>query len=117
MVCMLNVLAVAGLGGFLWATGRLDQPKVQAIADMLKHQLDGMPIDLADKYRTAMESDRAAKIIGEFKTPEEKGFMKGLLDRIQNGSKESGTSSASATAGATGVALTAAGANAPSPPA
>lgn len=250
IVCMLNVLAVAGLAGFLWATGRLDKPKVQAIADMLKHQgtpenyreklydiiappttrpgaatstapaaqpalamgggadpataedridymrqameierlkleseaqglrdqqkllvakkfeveaaltkladekkafeqqiaaasskddgegfkksmalfdelkpkqvkdlFNGMTLDLAAKYLTAMEPDRAAKIIGEFKTPEEKAFVKGLLERIQNGTKESGTNSASAAAGATAVALTAASANAPSLPA
>jgi hypothetical protein len=35
---VLNVLAAAGLGGYLLATGRLDKEKSLAIVDILKHQ-------------------------------------------------------------------------------
>src|SRR6476659_3103741 len=38
LLCLFNVVALAGLILFLVATGRLDKPKFQAIADMLGHQ-------------------------------------------------------------------------------
>src|SRR3954468_18820304 len=45
LVCVMNVVAAAGVVGFLWVTGRLDKTKVQTIGDMLKHP--GTP----DKFR------------------------------------------------------------------
>jgi hypothetical protein len=36
MICMVNVLMLLGLGGYLWGTGRLNKPKAQTIADMLR---------------------------------------------------------------------------------
>jgi flagellar motility protein MotE (MotC chaperone) len=36
MVCIVNVLMLLGLGGYLWGTGRLNKPKAQTIADMLR---------------------------------------------------------------------------------
>src|SRR5438477_9563235 len=37
ILCVLNILAIAGVVGFLYATGRLDKAKAQTIGDMLKH--------------------------------------------------------------------------------
>ncbi len=38
LLCVINALALAGLVGFLMATGRLDKTKAQSIADLLRHQ-------------------------------------------------------------------------------
>ncbi len=38
LLCIFNLLALAGLIGFLLATGRLDGPKANAIADLLRHK-------------------------------------------------------------------------------
>ena len=36
ILCIINVLMLAGFAGFLWGTGRLDKPKAQAIGDLLR---------------------------------------------------------------------------------
>jgi hypothetical protein len=45
MLCVLNILVIAGLAGYLVATGRLDKQKGGTIVDLLRHQ--GTP----DKFR------------------------------------------------------------------
>jgi flagellar motility protein MotE (MotC chaperone) len=56
-----------------------------------------MPPDEIAKFLTAMDPDRAAKIIGEFKTPDEARAIAIVLDRIRT----AGTTSASASASTT----------------
>ena len=36
ILCIVNVLMLAGIAGYLWATNRLNKPKAQTIADMLR---------------------------------------------------------------------------------
>jgi flagellar motility protein MotE (MotC chaperone) len=47
LLCVINILALAGLVGFLLTTGRLDKPKAQSISDLLRHQ--GTPENLRGK--------------------------------------------------------------------
>jgi flagellar motility protein MotE (MotC chaperone) len=42
LICVLNLLALGGLAGYLVATDRLDAPKAAAIVDLLRHQ--GTPV-------------------------------------------------------------------------
>jgi len=44
MIFLLNLLAAAGIVGYLLATGRLDKPKALVISDLLRHP--GTPADL-----------------------------------------------------------------------
>ena len=44
LLCIINILMLAGFAGFLLATGRLDRAKVQSISDLLRHQ--GSPENL-----------------------------------------------------------------------
>src|SRR5690242_774742 len=46
-VCVLNVIAILGLAGFLFASGRLDGAKVKVMADLARHQ--GTPENLREK--------------------------------------------------------------------
>ena len=52
MICIVNVLMLLGLGGFLWGTGRLNKPKAQTIADMLRQP--GSPEGLRAKVYEIM---------------------------------------------------------------
>jgi flagellar motility protein MotE (MotC chaperone) len=52
IICIVNVLMLTGLVGYLWGTGRLDKSKAQAIGDMLKQQ--GSPNDLREKLYEIM---------------------------------------------------------------
>jgi hypothetical protein len=52
MICIINVLMLLGLGGFLWGTGRLNKPKAQTIADMLRQP--GNPEGLRTKVYEIM---------------------------------------------------------------
>src|SRR5579862_4377122 len=52
IICIINVLMLAGFVGFLWGTGRLDKTKAQAIGDLLKQQ--GTPEDLRVKLYDIM---------------------------------------------------------------
>jgi len=51
--------------------------------------------DAAAEFLKAMDSERAAKIIAEFKTPEEKASLSSILEKIRTGTDPSGTPSAS----------------------
>ena len=42
-----------------------------------------MPLDVVADFLTAMEPERASKIIGEFKSPDEQKFITGVLERIR----------------------------------
>ena len=48
--CVLNLLVLVGLIGYLLGTGRLDKPKMQAIADILRHK--GTP----EKFREQVQN-------------------------------------------------------------
>ncbi len=56
----------------------------------------GMQADDVAKFLVAMDPDRAAKIIGEFKTPPEAKMISTVLDRIRVGGTTSALGSASA---------------------
>ncbi len=56
------------------------------------------PVDQVANFLQAMDPSRAAKIIGEFKSPDEKQFLTGVLERIRTGDKASGTGAASGSA-------------------
>jgi flagellar motility protein MotE (MotC chaperone) len=42
-----------------------------------------MPADVVGDFLKAMEPERASKIIGEFKTPDEQKFITGVLEKIR----------------------------------
>ncbi len=48
LLCVLNLFALLGLGGYLLASGRLDKTKATAIADLLRHK--GTP----EKFRETL---------------------------------------------------------------
>src|SRR5437764_6345496 len=52
-LCIVNLLAVVGLVGFLYGSGRLDRTKAGAIADMLKHK--GTPDNFREQLYDIME--------------------------------------------------------------
>jgi flagellar motility protein MotE (MotC chaperone) len=52
VLCIINVLMLLGLGGYLWTTNRLNKPKVQTIADMIRHP--GAPEGLRAKVYDIM---------------------------------------------------------------
>lgn len=54
MICIVNVLMLLGLGGYLWGTGRLNKPKAQTIADLLRRP--GSPDGLRAKVYEIMAS-------------------------------------------------------------
>jgi hypothetical protein len=70
-----------------------DELKPKQIKDIF---IDNKDPDLAASYLVAMDPSRAAKIVGEFKTPEEQQFIVLVLDRIRT----RGTGSASGNAAA-----------------
>jgi len=51
-LCILNILVLAGLVGFLFGSGRLDKPKAQAIADILRQP--GTPVGFREKVYDLM---------------------------------------------------------------
>lgn len=53
MLVVMNLLALGGLGGYLVATGRLDQPKAGAIVDLLRHK--GTPEKIREQLYEIME--------------------------------------------------------------
>ena len=52
IICIINILMLTGLLGYLWGTGRLNKPKAQAIADMLRQP--GAPERLREKLYDIM---------------------------------------------------------------
>lgn len=52
LICVLNVLMLGGIAGFLWGTGRLDKGKAQTIADILKQP--GTPAGFREKVYDLM---------------------------------------------------------------
>jgi hypothetical protein len=52
LLCIINVLMLAGFGAFLLATGRLDKAKAQSISDLLRHE--GSPEGLRGKVYTIL---------------------------------------------------------------
>ncbi len=58
-ICILNVLMMGGLAGFLWQTGRLDKAKVQTISDMLKRP--GTPEKLRENVDDLMKPVAATR--------------------------------------------------------
>ena len=76
LFCVLNVLMIGGLIGFLAGTGRLDRTKFQTIADLLHHQ--GTPDNLRNNVYDILEpstapstapSSRPAMSLGGDSTP------------------------------------------------
>ena len=53
LLCIMNMLAIAGLLGYLFGTGRLDKPKVGAIVAMVRHR--GTPEKLNEKLYDILE--------------------------------------------------------------
>ena len=53
LLCIMNMLAIVGLVGYLFGTGRLDKPKVGAIVTMVRHQ--GTPEKLNEKLFDILE--------------------------------------------------------------
>jgi hypothetical protein len=65
-----------------------DELKTKQVKDLF---IDSNNPELIASYLAAMDPSRAAKIIGEFKTPEERKFINPVLERIRT----AGTASAS----------------------
>jgi flagellar motility protein MotE (MotC chaperone) len=88
--------------------------KTMALYDELKpRQLKDLFIpmgpDLAAKYLGAMEPDRAAKIVSEFKTPDEKTFLSAVLAKLRGtGTPNALTSRTAASPGVPALAAPAA---------
>jgi flagellar motility protein MotE (MotC chaperone) len=59
VICIINILMLAGLVGFLWGTGRLNKPKAQAIADLLRQP--GAPQGLREKVYEIMAPSTQTK--------------------------------------------------------
>jgi len=77
-----------------------DELKPKQVKDLF---VDSKSAELVASYLTAMEPSRAAKIIGEFKAPEERTFIDAVLERI----RVAGTTSASGPRAGGDVAVTA----------
>jgi flagellar motility protein MotE (MotC chaperone) len=58
VLCVLNLLAMAGLAGYLLATGRLDKAKGQTIVDLLRHP--GTPEKLREDVADILEPPATA---------------------------------------------------------
>jgi flagellar motility protein MotE (MotC chaperone) len=77
--------------GFQKSMEIFDQLKPKQVKDLLMT----MPADQIARYITAMEPDRAAKVVGEFKSTGEKDILKEALDRVRGVTTAPGTSAAS----------------------
>jgi len=77
--------------GFQKSMALFDELKPKQVKDLLMV----MPADQVARYVAAMEPDRAAKIIAEFKTAEEKTLLNQVLDKVRGVSGGSGTGAAS----------------------
>jgi hypothetical protein len=73
----------------------------------IKDLLMAMPFDQVARYLAAMEPDRAAKIIGEFKSTDEKTLLNQALDKVRGVPAASGTRAASTLPAPTSVAAAA----------
>lgn len=63
----------------------------------VKDMLATMTTEDIARYITTMDADRAAKVIAEFKTDDEKNIINGVLDKIRGTTRPAGTGAASAT--------------------
>ena len=63
----------------------------------VKDLLATMSVDDISRYLTSMEPDRAASVIGEFKTGTDKETINAVLDKIRGGTRAAGTGAASGT--------------------
>jgi len=77
--------------GFQKSMALFDELKPKQVKDLLVV----MPADQVARYFAAMEPDRAAKIIAEFKTTEEKSLLNQVLDKVRGVAGRSGTGAAS----------------------
>jgi hypothetical protein len=77
--------------GFQKSMELFDQLKPKQVKDLLI----AMPADQVARYLAAMEPDRAAKIIAEFKSADEKVLLNEALDKVRGVSSGAGTRAAS----------------------
>ena len=77
--------------GFQKSMSLFDALKPKQVKDLLAV----MPADQVARYIAAMEPDRAAKIIGEFKSTDEKTLLNQALDKVRGVSAAAGTRAAS----------------------
>jgi flagellar motility protein MotE (MotC chaperone) len=76
--------------GFLKTMALFDELKPREVKDLLAT----MTTDDIARYLTTMDADRAAKIIAEFKTPDEKTSINAVLDKIRGTTRPAGTGAA-----------------------
>jgi MgtE intracellular N domain len=77
--------------GFQKTMALFEELKPNQIKDLIRP----MGTEEAARYLAAMEPDQAAKIIGEFKTAEEKEFVTGVMERLRAPTGANGTGAAS----------------------
>jgi flagellar motility protein MotE (MotC chaperone) len=84
MLCVINLLALLGLAGYLFGTGRLDGPKAKAIADMLRHKgtPDNFREQLYDILEPATASAPASQMAAAGSQPAEGDTVYSAADRI-----------------------------------
>ena len=80
--------------GFQKTMALFEELKPNQIKDLLRP----MGTDEAARYIAAMEPDQAAKIIGEFKTEDEKAFVAAVIERLRAPNNAVGTGAASGSA-------------------
>jgi flagellar motility protein MotE (MotC chaperone) len=80
--------------GFQKTMALFEELKPSQIKDLLRP----MGTDEAARYIAAMEPDQAARIIGEFKTGEEKEFVATVMERLRAPNSAVGTGAASGSA-------------------
>jgi len=78
--------------GFDKAMSFFDGLKPKQVKDLLS----GMQVSDAAKFIGAMEPDRAAKVMAEFKSPAEKQFLGDLVDQVRGAHGNTGTGAATA---------------------
>ena len=75
--------------GFQKALALFDGLKPKQVKDLLM----GMQVTDAAKYVSAMDADRAGKIIAEFKNGDEKTFIGNVVDQVRGARKARGAGS------------------------
>jgi len=80
--------------GFQKTMSMFSELKPKQVKDLLAV----MPAEDVARYLTTMEPDRAAKIMAEFKSADEKSLLKAVLDNVRGVGKGSGTGAALPTA-------------------
>jgi hypothetical protein len=75
LLCIINMLLLAGFVGFLLATGRLDKAKAQSISDLLRHE--GSPEGLRGKVFTILSPATQSQSVATTSAPATRTALSG----------------------------------------